>query len=143
MQESLAHNKINAFINSYARNKLVVYQGEIESIASVDVGKELSLLLGNVIEDIRLSMKAKLLVENLFNSSIQNHSDFGQILALKNIGILLEPELKIDFANLLDQASRTNPLFLQWEGEVQDNKLYFLSNEGIEIDIKNLSHIVL
>ncbi|WP_340113663.1 hypothetical protein [Maribellus mangrovi] len=140
--EEIRTPNIIAFLKSDARNKLVIFREELSSILPVDVGTELSLALKDILDDKRLSMKAKLLIEKLFNKSVINHPEFGNILALKNINILFEPELKIDFANLLDQYSKTNPLFLFWEGDIRNKNLYFLTEQGLKTNIKNISHIV-
>jgi hypothetical protein len=66
------------------------------------------------------------------------------MLAISNIGILLEPELKQDFNRFLEKHSNSNILFVKWDGEFDQENLYFLSKEnGFKIDIKNLSHIAL
>jgi hypothetical protein len=57
---------------------------------------------------------------------------------------LFEPELKVDFNNLLEKYSNTNALFVKWEGVIDNENLYFLSKEkGIKININKLSHIAI
>jgi hypothetical protein len=69
---------------------------------------------------------------------------FGRYLSIENIGVLFEPELKLDFASLLDSYSQNNVLFVKWEGEIDAENIYFLTKEkGIKKNIKNLSHIVI
>ena len=64
--------------------------------------------------------------------------------ALSNIGILIEPELKQDLTRLMEKHSNGNVLFIKWDGEIDQDNLYFLSKEkGIKINIKNLSQILI
>ena len=143
MKESQTYIKILEYLESDSRNKLVIHREKIESVSAIDVGKQLAAQIKLLVGDVRLSMKAKVEIEKLFNSSITNHPDLGKILPLKNIGILFEPKLKIDINNLLDRFSKENTLFLHWEGVIENENLYFLTKDGIKISIKNLSHIVL
>jgi len=52
--------------------------------------------------------------------------------------------LKLDFFAILDKYSRSNLLFIKWEGEIDEENLYFLSKiKGEKINIKNLSYIAI
>lgn len=89
-------------------------------------------------------MRASAELDSLLNSNIHQHFLYGKYLSIDNIGILFEPELKIDFARLLENYSQNNILFLKWEGEIDNENIYFLTKQkGTKISIKNLSHIVL
>lgn len=91
-----------------------------------------------------VSLKAKALLDNLLASAIVNHSDFGKILAIRNLGILLEHELKIDLIQLFSKYSQNNGLLVLWEGEIEGNNLYFLNKEsGLKFSLQNISHIIL
>lgn len=136
--------KIQKYMRSQSRNKIVFYIQDIPGIQTLDVGKELSHEIKSIASDSKIGMKSLILIDELFTSSIWDNSDYGKYLALQNIGILLEPELKIDFVQTLDKYSSSNTLFVKWEGEIEDGILYFLTKEkGQKIDIKNLSHIVI
>lgn len=121
-----------------------MHRTEIEDIAPIDVGVKLSQAISSLQETSKFALKAKAIIDDILTSSIFTHKIYGKILALNNIGILLEPDLKLDFTSLLDKFSRDNTLFLHWEGEIIDGSLYFLSKEnGIKIDIKKLSYIAI
>ena len=48
----------------------------------------------------------------------------------------------LDFYSFIDNLSKTNCLFIEWEGETDKENLYFLTkSNGIKINIKNLSNI--
>jgi len=83
-------------------------------------------------------------LDRILNAAISNHDLFGKYLSIENLGILFEPELKIDFNRLLDSYSQNNALFVKWDGEIDSENIYFLTKEnGIKINIKNVSHIAI
>ncbi|MBP6236750.1 MAG: hypothetical protein KA536_11430 [Saprospiraceae bacterium] len=135
---------IHNYIATQSRNKIVFYKDSINDISAVDVGTELSQAIYNMTDIKKLPMKISYELEKILNSSTVKLGDYGKSLAISNVGILFEPELKVDFSSLIEKHSKTNVLFIKWEGEIDNDNLYFLSKEnGIKIDIKNLSHIVI
>ncbi len=136
--------QIETYLLAQSRNKIVLHRTEIEDIAPIDVGVKLSEAISSLQETSKFALKAKAIIDDILTSSIFTHKIYGKILALNNIGILLEPDLKLDFTTLIDKFSRDTTLLLQWEGEIIDGSLYFLSKEnGIKIDIKKLSYIAI
>lgn len=122
----------------------MIHQHPIEGIASTDVGLMLAKSLSDIEGDKKISSKAFAILEDILNSSKQNHILYGEILSIKNLGILLEPDLKFNLNYIFERFSNTNTLFIHWKGIIEEDYLYFLTKEsGEKIDIKNLSHIVL
>lgn len=137
-------DRLDNYIKSQSRNKIVIYKHDDLVIDALDLGSKLSQEINSITSDHKLGMKSLIKMDELFTSSISNNSDYGKYLAIHNLGILFEPELKIDFVHVLDKYSSSNILFVKWEGEIEDGILYFLTKEkGQKIDIKNLSHIVI
>jgi hypothetical protein len=135
-------NNIKQFINSYSRNKLILTAEPIDNIDYIDIGKVFSKHIKEFLGNKMFSLKAKMELDEVLDSNIMHADDIGKYLAITNLGILLEPELKIDFVQILDKYSSSNTLFVKWEGEIEDGILYFLTKEkGQKIDIKKLSHI--
>jgi len=67
-----------------------------------------------------------------------------KFIAIRNCGILLQKELKIDFISFLNSHSKNQLLIIYWEGEIENDKLYFLSKvDGAEIDISGLSYQII
>ena len=136
--------EIISYIKNQSRNKIVIHKEIIPEIKSLNVGSSLSKLINNISKNERFTLKAKSKLEEFLINSTTDYVKFGKVLSIYNLGILFEPELKIDFLSLIDKYSKNNTLFIQWEGETENNKLFFLSKlEGIEINIKNLSHIMI
>ena len=139
MQDSLS-----TYINSYTRNKIIIIQNEIENIDFIDIGFELSHYIHDFTSDEKIALKTHLILEEKLEDSLKDHSKYGKYLAIKNLGILFEKELKLDFSAILDKYSRSNLLFIEWKGEIDEENLYFLSKiKGEIINIKNLSFIAI
>ena len=135
---------IQKYLSFQSRNKLVIQKHNLDIVETINVGSLGAEAISNFLDDKKLSLKVTNIIEENFEVSKVKHQDLGRILAIKNLGILFEPELKIDFLSLIDKYSRTNALFIQWEGEIENNTLYFLSKQkGQKINIKNLSHIAI
>jgi len=136
--------EILSFLKTQSRNKVVFYKDSIIDIPAIDLGTELSQILFNLTDLTKLPMKVSHELDKIFNKAIIEHSIFGRLLAISNLGILFEPELKVDINNLLEKYSNTNVLFVKWEGAIDNENLYFLSKEkGIKININKLSHIAI
>jgi hypothetical protein len=136
--------EILSFLKTQSRNKVVFYKDNIIDIISIDLGTELSQILFNLNDLTKLPMKVSYELEKILNTAIIEHEVFGRLLAISNLGILFEPELKVDFNNFLEKYSNTNVLFVKLEGAIDNENLYFLSKEkGIKININKLSHIAI
>jgi hypothetical protein len=134
--------EILTYLNTHSRYKVVFHSTPVDDLQSHNVGVLLAEAIKEIKDDNRLSLKASILIDEILNSCKESHPDYGEILAIENIGILLEPELKIDVQYLIQNNSVNNTLFVQWEGNIENNILYFLSKEqGIEINIQNLNYI--
>ena len=137
-------DSLSTYLQSQSRNKIVFFKNDMPGIEQLNVGDKLAKEIKHLVEDSKIGLKSRLIIEELFSSSITNDSAYGKYLAIQNVGILFEPELKTDFLQILDKYSSLNTLFVKWEGEIKDGILYFLTKEnGQKIDIKNLSHIVI
>lgn len=136
--------KIARYSHSLSRNKIVFHREPITGISSIDIGKLLSEAIFNLKDKEKLSMKASMKLDNILQSSITNHTELGDYLAITNLGILFEPEIKLNFSWVLENYSQNNLLFVQWEGEIESNNIFFLTKkEGLKINLNNLSHIVI
>lgn len=134
---------ITEYINSYSKNKIIIHREIFPDVNSIDIGFLLSQSIYNWRDDSKLSMKVTSELDKLFNDELVIHSSYGRTIAISNIGILLEPNLKQDLRAILEKYSNNNTLFVKWDGDVENGYLYFLSKEkGIKININELSHII-
>jgi hypothetical protein len=132
------------YLKSQARNKIVFHSQQDPGLQSIDIGLKLSERIYNFKESDKIAMRVSDALNYILNESIVHHEGFGKYLSIENLGILFEPELKHDFSRMLDSYSQNNVLFVKWVGEMDEDNIYFLTMEnGIKINIKNLSHIVI
>ena len=135
---------IDAYIKSQSRNNIIFYSHDFSDFESVNIGLQISESIYNSKEPGRIAMRVSTEMNDILNASISNHELFGKYLSIENLGILFEPDLKYDFARMLDSFSQNNVLFVKWDGEIDAENIYFLTKEnGIKINIKNLSHITI
>jgi len=138
-------DKIVSFLNSYPRNRLIVSKNlfNLEEINWMDIGKLLAFELGNT-DKRKIVFKINQLLDDIIVKNKTQHEEFSETIAIENIGILLEPELKFNFEKFLNDYSQNNALILKWDGEIDTNQLYFLTkNDNHKIDLNNISHIVI
>lgn len=137
-------DNILTYLRGSSRNKLIISNEEIFGIHYLNIGEDLSDFLNSRNVDSWHPLKINDELHKILSESLEQNSEFGEILSIKNVGILLEGELQIDFLHFLEQYSLQTPLFLLWNGDSDENTLYFLSKEkGKKISIKNLSFIKL
>lgn len=118
------------------RNKIVFCREYIDELTFVNVGAEYSKLL-KYDESAIPSYKSVLSCNNY-------HPDLGNYLAIENIGILFESELKINIQNLITSYSDNQYLIIKTDAEIKDETLYFLKEtDGIKVSLKNLTYIVI
>ena len=116
---------------------------DIEEINCIDVGSLLALELKNI-EKNKMIFKINQLLDDIIVKNKTQHEEFSETIAIENIGILLEPELKFNIEKFLNDYSQNNALILKWDGEIDTNQLYFLTkNDNHKIDLNNISHIVI
>lgn len=142
--DKLIENKISSYLKSQSRNKIVFYKDNIFDFPAIDVGNLLAQAIFNLKDESKLPMRVSAKLDLILNAAIIDNKSYGKILAISNIGILLEQDLKQDFNRLLENYSNSNALFVHWNGDIDEEYLYFLTKEqGEKINIKNLSHITL
>ena len=133
---------ITEYINSYSKNKIIIHRELFLDVNSIDIGILLSNRIYSHKNDVRISMISNSVLEEILNENIFHHETYGKCLFIKNIGILMEQELKLNFVKILEKYSNNNSLFVKWDGEFENGQLYFLTKEnGIQININELSHI--
>ena len=124
---------LKAFLSSPSRNHLVISDGCIVGFDYIDMGLEISTFIEDRISDRRLSMRVQDQLHALLRSHICKSEEFGEYLALTNIGILFEPLLKIDLEGFLDRWSQNMILLLDvGKGNIQDN--HFFLTQGCSRD---------
>lgn len=102
--------EIDIYVQQNTRNKIVFCTNSIDDIDFVDAGYRLAMA-------IQSGEDATSAVSMLFGSSVQ-HPTIGNYLALKNIGILFEPELKLNLRDILLSYSKNQCLIIQADSDL-------------------------
>lgn len=136
--------RVEGYIKGVSRNKLIITKSQVDKINWIDIGKLFSTKVESFLEDRMLSYKALTVLYDIIESNITKSDIYGEYVAIYNLGVLFEAELNIDVLSIFDKYSRNTTLFIYWEGEINNDSLYFLKEvNGQEINIKNLSHIII
>ena len=117
--------EISELVAQNTRNKLVFCGHSIDGISFVDVGFELSLRLSKSSYDNDSALT------DVLGQSF-HHDKIGTYLAITNIGILFEPELKLNIRDILDSYSKNQCLIVQSDAELLKR-----------IDLQGLSHLTI
>lgn len=137
-------NILSNYLDSITRNKIIFFKEDIPGIDPINLGNKVAGSISKIINDKRLSFKAKHIIEDVLSSNLIKHDKYGELLAISNIGILFEPDLKIDIISLFNRFSSGTPLFIKWDGEIDSENLFFLSNQnGIKLTLNTISHITI
>ena len=117
--------EISELVAQNTRNKLVFCDHSIDELHFVDVGFELSLRLSKSSYDNDSALAAVL-------GQSSRHDKIGPYLAITNIGILFEPELKLNIRDILDSYSKNQCLIVQAEADLLER-----------INLQGLSHLTI
>ena len=137
------NSQIIEFLNSSTRTRLIISLNKIDTLEYFDVGKELSFrLMSASFEDRRFPIKAKETLKNMLMKLYANNESIGDYLAITNLGILLEPELKMNFLEFIQSTSQNYPLILHWEGDFNNDLLIFKSKQqGLVFSLSGINYL--
>ena len=143
---TVINEQILKFIAGHPRTKIILTRQVIAGYEWVDLGKELSKLLQPVVHHKLLQALA---LDNL-NTFIANNTEelpvIGEYIALKNTGILFEPELKFDIRSILEQWGKSQIVLFQLSpnAQVTDNKVYLSKyDQSCFFDLTGLNYIAI
>lgn len=129
--------QITPYLDQNTRNKILFCKEDIHEVKFVDVGYNLSLLISQQKEESGWYDA----INNLLAEHVSINATIGSYLALENIDILFEPELKFDFRSMLDSFSKNQILIIKSESVIQDNHFFFLrSEDDIMVNLQGLSY---
>lgn len=140
------NKKIAEFLNSAPRFKVVILSNDSFDVAlpHVNVGKVVATYLkGNNLSEIAIN-SVKDYLSNAISEATISDTDYGKYVCLTNLGILFEKQLDFTPTEFLANISKNTALFLHWQGDIANKKLYLL-NEGSRyfIDLENINHITI
>ena len=116
------------FVHAEGRNKIVFSHQPIDELLFVNVGRELSLLINDDASEENIQCS----INNVL-SRTNRHEQIGDYLAIENVGILFEPELRLNLRSIFDSHSKNQTLFVCCDGEIVDSKFHFVEATSTEI----------
>lgn len=134
VQQTSIKQEIAHYVEHNTRNKIVFCKTYIDGLQYINVGLFVARLLQSGVSVLDAC-------QQLFSHQVYMDNAIGRYLALDNIGILLEPALKIDLRNLLDTQSKNQCLLIRSDAEITDDTFWWLSaNSGISFSLFGLSY---
>ena len=125
------------YLQQNTRNKIVFCREGIDGIRFINVGLELSRILG---ENPDTMDGADTAYKQVLGQS-QENGLIGMYLALENIGILFEPDLRLDVRSIFFFFSKNQCLIVNTDAEIADDRFYFLrKGDGTEVNLQGLSY---
>ena len=137
--------RLTQFSETLSRNHIAFVSQCDDVFRFVDVGIALSKELVGIISDNQLSLKARDCLNDILSSNMSNSEAIGNYLAIKNIGVLFEPILKLDIEALFNRWSQNIILIVDMgQGSVVQDK-YYLSQQTDQysIDLHEMNYIAL
>ena len=107
---SCLKQEVATYVKQDLRNKIVFSKQCIEGLQYLNVG----LTFAKMLRDNSLPSLA---IQQLFSDAVKADQNIGRYLAIFNIDILFEPDLKLDVGNLFDSYSKNQCLIIQADSE--------------------------
>ena len=137
---------INILRNSVTKqgtNILFFAASEIDGIHYCDIGLTLSSLIKDRIWNRNLSIITNDALDSIIRKNVRNEESIGNYIAIRNIGILFEPELKLNVHDKLRKYSREQTLVVNMEGRVQKNYFLFQGDHKYSISLTDITYKII
>lgn len=127
---------ISNYIKQNTRNKIVFCSCDVDGLRFINIGWEFANIISknpsNVLDTLR----------EFLSNSTQKSEEINEYLAVENIGIMFEPELRFDVRNFLDSYSKNQCLIIKSDAEISSDILYWLTqSDGVNVNLRGLSYI--
>lgn len=148
INDRIVDGELERFLSTAPRYRVVVakWDANVKEENAVNVGREMASVISGL--DRNDSLGFCFLVEEAFRKAVKNGTycdeKYGSVVVLENVGILFEPELELNFTELLKSISRNTLVVLLWPGEMDWERLYFLNhNSNIFINQSDINYCIL
>lgn len=136
---------ISPYVDRHARHRLLFVQGVVEGISYVDVGRELSVRIGDRLGSRQLPMLCDDALNAIIDSATRHDLRLGSYVALRNIGILFELALMVNVHDKLEQYARDRVLIVNLEGTIT-GQVFYLGQERssqYSVQLKDITHHII
>lgn len=118
------------YIDRRARHNLIFARSEIGGLEYVDVGKELAESLAVQTDADMLPPLADKELNVLLEHHAREMEGVGRYVAIRNLGILFEPELALNVHDKISEWSKEKTLIVKLEGNIVDNEFHFCESDA-------------
>ena len=117
--------QIAQYLSVELRHKLFFVSSQDNDINFTDIGFHPSKAIENSLDNKHLSLFADEKLEEIIKDNITESPEIGKYVAIRNIGILFEPELKLDLRAKFDSWAKSYVLIVDVnEGMIINNTFY-------------------
>ena len=113
-------DKIMEVVKGDGRNRLVFLPEMRDDFVWTDLGYELAQKLKPYVESSAISLIARDLVDDILSEHVYTHAIYGTCVAIFNINILFEPELRLDVRSIFEKQSQ-GQLFVISDGYMEND----------------------
>ncbi len=135
--------QISKYLSVGLRHKLFFVSSQDHDINFVDIGFKLSKAIENNLDNKHLSLLTDEKLEELIKSNVVSNPEIGKYVAIRNIGILFEPELKLDLRAKFDSWAKSYVLVVDAKEGIMINNTFYLAsayNSSYSIDLSEISY---
>ena len=132
---------IDDYLRHNPKNKLVFTKNEFEDFVFTNLGLEMATRLQG---HTAPSVIASETFDSVIAKGLIVHPKYGKYVAIKNIGILFEPSLRLNVHMLFESISHDTLLVVCSDGIVKNDTLYFTNpTDGFGMPLSGLSYLVI
>lgn len=135
--------QISKYLSVGLRHKLFLVSSQDHDLNFVDIGFNLSKAIENKLDNKHLSLLADEKLEELIKSNVVSHPEIGKYVAIRNIGILFEPDLKLDLRAKFDSWAKSYVLIVDAKEGIMINNTFYLAsayNSSYSINLSEISY---
>ena len=135
--------QISQYLSIDLRHKLFFVSSQDHGINFADIGFLLSKAIENNLDSKHLSLLADEKLEKFIKDNVISNPEIGKYVAIRNIGILFEPELKLDLRAKFDSWSKSYILIVDAKDGMIINDTFYLAsaqNTSYSINLSEISH---
>lgn len=124
--------KLFVYLTSPDQIQVVITWFHYQNIHPINLGKELASFINELDDQRYLHIDTQEYTKNLLEKQKSTNLDFiTEVIAVYNLGILLEPELGLNAEKLLKDISKSSPLIIIWENQSQlSNQLHWPTQQN-------------
>lgn len=134
---------LKQYISTGTRNKLLFTSHHAVGMSFMDVGALLACAIESSLSNRHLSFLAEEELEKIIKANVCHSSEIGDYIAIRNIGILFEPALRLDLHAKLSTWSRAYVLIVDSaEGTIQKDIFYLAgdTDSSYKISLSDISY---